>query len=183
VTVSEQRRQAGGVALGILLFSALWLYLNWGAQGLVTRAPQRVSDVPRYGDELRGIEELNLPEPAEPTPVYSGGGYYLRWSPNRSRLALTMNDGDHYRTIHVWDARKRQLKSVVSIRDLDPGSGRDYRYVWSRNSKALLIYGGGELATDQPYGRFRVGKLCMVYVAGRDELSWISPCHGTKWGG
>jgi hypothetical protein len=173
--------QAGGL-VALLIGVSL---LHWGCdytilgEGAVKRSPQEVTDLPPYGDELRA-QELNPPEPKGPSPAYSGSGHYQRWSPDQSLLAVTTDARGYYRTVNVWNDRERRLTPVISIEDADHESGRAYRYAWSQDSKALLIYGHGVLPADEQ-STARSLKLCLVYVIGRDELYSLDPCNKTQW--
>src|SRR5688500_81148 len=88
--------------------------------GIVERLPERVSDVPGYGEDLRR-QKLNPPEPAQPPPKYSGPGKYLRWSPDGTWVATTTGAAGFYRTVNVWNERERRLTPLISIEDSDPG--------------------------------------------------------------
>jgi hypothetical protein len=148
---------------------------------VVARRPAEVPDMPGYGDELRALE-LNPPMPPEPRP-YTGSGSYPRWSPDGTVAAVTTEARGNAQTVNIWDARTEHLRPLISIAEFDPGSGRAYRYAWSRDGKALLIYGHGRLADgDQsetvPDDRMR---LCLVYELQRDTLYRISPCQRVKW--
>jgi hypothetical protein len=148
-------------------------------EGIVTRAPIEVLDVPGYGDELRSME-LNPPEPAS-AREYTGPGYYVRWAPSGRIAAVSTDARGYYRTVSVWDDLQRRRSAVVSVEDGDPGSGRAYRYAWSRDGKALLIYGHGRLADGSEVVPDERTRLCLVYMVAEDRLSRIFPCRGTKW--
>jgi hypothetical protein len=160
--------------------------LSWGCnyrvlgEDVVKRSPRQVEDIPPYADELRA-QELNPPEPRGAMPKYSGAGGYLRWSPDQSLLAVTTDAAGYYRTVNVWSERSRRLTPVVSIKDSDPESGRAYRYAWSQDSAALLVYGSGGLATAEDSSPRELPKLCLVYQVERDELFLIDPCTRTRW--
>jgi hypothetical protein len=148
---------------------------------MVARKPTEVPDVPGYGDELRALD-LNPPTSPEPLPQTASGSY-PRWSPDGSFAAVTTEARGNAQTINIWDARTRQARPLISVEEFDPASGRAYRYAWSRDGKALLIYGNGRLNDgDQsetvPDERMR---LCLVYEVQRDTLYRIFPCKGVKW--
>jgi len=180
------------------------LVSSWARYGVVKRSPHLAEDLPTYGEELRNIppyddtiSSAQLQEVNQPAfPPYSGPGYYLRWSANRSFLAVTtdwderehlllppprpgsplrsllqlVTDSDFYHTINVWDERDRHLTPVTSVREADPGSGCSHRYAWSQDSEALLIY--GKESSDNS-----VSELCLVYLTRRDELYRLARCR------
>ena len=147
-------------------------------EGIVTRVPVEVADVPEYGDELRSMQ-LNPPEP--PGRQYSGPGYYVRWAPNGKVAAITTDSRGYYRTISIWDEERRARSPVISVEDGDPESGRAYRYAWSRDSAALLVYGHGRLADGSRSVPDERTRICLVYKVAEDSLHRIFPCKGTKW--
>jgi len=167
-------------AVVLIAASAFAYWRFFCCYGIVNRAPKKVADLPPYGDEIKR-QELNPPAPAAPTPTYTGQGGYLRWAPDKSRAAVTTNVAGYYRTISVWDEHARRLTPVISIEDADPGSGRAYRYTWSEDSKALLIYGHGSLPWGENGAAVWVSKICFVYLPHEDQLYFIDPCKGTKW--
>jgi hypothetical protein len=67
---------------------------------------------------------------------------------------------------------RRPLVRVVSIEEADPHSGIAHRYVWSKDSKALLIYGWGRLPDDYD----QIVKLCLVYLPEGDALHRLTAC-------
>jgi hypothetical protein len=60
----------------------------------------------------------------------------------------------------------------LSIKEADPHSGIAHRYAWSRDSRALLIYGSSRLPED--YETIRT--LCIVYLPKRNELYRLRNC-------
>jgi hypothetical protein len=159
------------------------LLLTWHCglpRDIVRRQPRRVHDIRPYGEELRS-QELNPPEPQGPVPPYSVPGHYLRWTADHSWAATTADAGGYFRTISVWSGRDKRLTQVISIKDADPESGRAYRYAWSRDSKALLIYGSGSLPTEDGSGTVFLDKICLVYLPDDGELYRLESCERTQW--
>ena len=142
---------------------------------VVVREPDIVADVPIYGDELRA-QELNPPEQASPYK-YEGPGHYVRWAPDGAFAAVTTRSRGYFRTVTIWNAQQEQRNPLISIEDIDPGSGRAYRYAWSADGRALLIYGFGKLAGSKGDG----DRVCLVFVPKEDELYRIDPCTGVRW--
>jgi hypothetical protein len=165
----------GSAALLLLLAGGGFLYWRFVCcYGVVQRQPRVVEDLSPYGDELRSLGDdspTNVQEYRPGTPTYSGPGWYPRWSPDRSLLAVTTNGAGFYHTVNFWDERSHRLTPVVSIKEADPGSGVAHRYAWSQDSQALLIYGRGSLVSGES-----LPKLCLVYLPRRDELSALTKC-------
>jgi hypothetical protein len=103
---------------------------------------------------------------SDPTP----GSYYVP-SPNGRYLALSREAAWSYHTIHVWDEREHLLRSVVSVQEMDPGSGSAHDYRWSPDSRALLISGAGTLPFQKPEA-----ELAYVYVVEEDALYRVPAC-------
>jgi hypothetical protein len=152
--------------------------MSFSCRHTVQRKPVEVADVPLYGDELRK-QELNPPGSAE--TMLGGKGYYVRWSPRRDLAAVTTDASGYYRTVNIWDARAQHLSPLISIEDGDPGSGRAYRYAWSSDGKALLVYGHGRLVDGTNNETDERTRVCLVYLAAEDSLYRIFPCKGTRW--
>ena len=172
------------VAAGTLYAAHAWAYLD-----VIRRKSRLVPDLPPYGDELRNLP----PDGDSPSTIaagargYSGPGWYARPSPDLSRVAVTTSwggflgevilglfmDRPFIHTVGVWDSAAQRLKHVVSIKEADPGSGIAHRYAWSKDSKALLIYGSGRLPEDFDV---LVGDLCLVYLAPSDAFFRLANC-------
>ena len=61
-------------------------------------------------------------------------------------------------TIHVWELETGRRAAVLSLWEIDPGSGRSFSYAWTRDSRALLIHGltsGFGRSAAPPRGNFR----------------------------
>jgi hypothetical protein len=92
-------------------------------------------------------------------------------SPDSRYLAFTREAARAYHTIYVWNEQDRLLRSVVSVQEGDPGSGRSHDYRWSRDSKALLISGWGALPLQDSESH-----LAYVYVLAEDVLYKVPAC-------
>jgi hypothetical protein len=77
-------------------------------------------------------------------------------------------------SVGVWHESAKRFVRVVSIKEADPHSGIAHRYVWSKDSKALLIHGSGRLPDDYE----RIVNLCMVYLPEADALFRLTRCPG-----
>ena len=74
---------------------------------------------------------------------YVGPGHSLVASPNRRRAVFLRSGalGSGFYSLHVWNLENDRIETVVSLAEVDPGSGRSFDYRWSADSKALLITG------------------------------------------
>ena len=156
--------------------------------GLVSRRPQVVDDLPPYGDELRALPPYD-DQPSDRThsgQPYGGPGWYPPPSPDGAYVAATESwggfvgegivgfvmDRPFIHSVGVWNTRSGVFVRVLSIKEADPHSGIAHRYAWSKDSKALLIYGSGRLADDYE----RVMNLCVVYLPHTDKLYRLATC-------
>lgn len=167
---------AAGAVLLVVTASgfAYWRFVC--CYGVAERAPQLVDDLPPYGEELRALPPYgDSPSKSQEyrpgTPAYAGEGYYVRWSLDRSVAAVTTDAANSYHTVKLWDEARHILTPVITIKEADPGSGIAHRYVWSGDSKALLIYGEGALRHEASSRR-----LCLVYLPARDVLYGLRRC-------
>ncbi len=162
----------------------VWLYAD-----VVRRHSRVVDDLVPYGDELRRLPPYDDSPSIADARQYSGPGWYPRRSPNGTRVAVTTSwsgllgavgdlllglvvDRPHIHTVNVWDETTESLVPVVSIKEADPHSGIAHRYAWSKDSKALLIHGGGRLPEDYD----EVLELCVVYLPETDALYRLTNC-------
>ena len=157
--------------------------------GLVARSPQVVADLPPYGNELRAIPRYgDSPSEVGLGQRYDGPGWYPRRSPDGAYVAATESwggflgeavlglliDRPFIHTIGVWDEQTDRFLRVLSIKEADPHSGIAHRYAWSKDSKALLIYGSGRLPDDYE----QILSLCVVYLPATDALYRLTECPG-----
>jgi len=75
---------------------------------------------------------------------------------------------DAYHEITLSRPGGQEPLSVLVIQECDPGSGRAHAYEWSRDSKAIFIYGCGK-----PAGHPHSQQLALVYVVERRTLYTI----------
>jgi hypothetical protein len=95
----------------------------------------------------------------------------LSWAPQGRYLALTRDAARDYHTIVVWNEEKRTLNAVISVQEVDPGSGSSHDYRWSADGKALLIYGAGSLPLHS-----EAIELSYAYLPDVDALYSLPPC-------
>ena len=91
-------------------------------------------------------------------------------SPDGRFVAVDTHAARSYHTICVWDRWTERITPVLSIQEIDPGSGTSHFLAWSVDSRALLISGRGQLPFRTP------GKLCFVYLPERAVLQEVSSC-------
>jgi len=96
-------------------------------------------------------------------------------------LAVTTDAGRYFRTVSVWDERAKRLMPVISIEDADPESGRAFRYAWSQDSKALLIFGWGAPLDAEVTKVVQRRRVCFVFKPENEAFLEISPCERTRW--
>ncbi len=157
----------------------------WAESSLARREGTEVNDLAPYGDELRALDRYgNSPGPGDFVEPNVPGGYQ-RLSPDGRYIAVTQSfapdgafllglvwDRPHIHTVNVWDRAVAKLTPVISIKEADPASGIAYRYTWSRDSRALLLYGSGRLPDDYD----KVISLCLVYLPRTDQLMRLRKC-------
>ena len=129
-------RRDGKPALLIERWHAWWPYSK--SYGRFVRSLTR--------PELRaehGIYRLDI-ERGTARFLFPGDGLVL--SPDRRAAAYVSSQqggltGGGFHTIYVWDLETDERKAVMSLWEVDPGSGISFRYAWTRDSRALLIAG------------------------------------------
>src|SRR5262245_17374302 len=131
-----------GAAVLVLVACAIAYVVAW--RGIVVRRARALGD-PRYGSELCRVR--SQPEPREPQRSWGdpAPGRHYRGHPQGRYLALTRDAARAYHTIFVWDEQQRSLRAVLSVQEMDPGSGMSHDYRWSEDGTALLIYGKGSV--------------------------------------
>lgn len=74
---------------------------------------------------------------------YFGPGHSLTVAPDHRKAALLRSGAlsAGYYSVHVWDVVSGELTTVLSLRDVDEGSGRSFELRWSADSQALRIAG------------------------------------------
>ena len=103
-------------------------------------------------------------------PRYLFPGEALELSPDRRAMAYVTSENDHagYHTIAVWRVDADAPEPVLSLWEMDPGSGRSFGYGWSLDSRALRIDGA-----TQGFARFGAGRyrtLRLVYLVESRRL-------------
>jgi hypothetical protein len=119
--------------------------------------------------ELRPEYALYSIDPESGAIQFLFPGQSVALSPDR-RFAAYMsseNNSSGFDTIRVLNMDSNESKPVLSLREIDPGSGTSFQYQWMKNSRELLISGGtqGFSRSARGYGDFRI-----IYLIGRDVL-------------
>ena len=86
-------------------------------------------------------------------------------------LAFNISAARAFHTVCVWDSWTEEVTPVVSIQEMDPGSGKSHGFAWSSGPRALLIFGSGRLPFRKP------GDLCLVYLPTSNALQTLSSCR------
>lgn len=94
-----------------------------------------------------------------------------------TRLVLfhTDNRSACVTTLHLLDAVTGKVVPFVTIHDMDHCSGTAFSDGWSADSRAVLIRGGGEVASGRPRGR-GFSRLCLAYLVAEERLVDLAPC-------
>jgi hypothetical protein len=136
--------------------AALWAVFHFGWRGIVLRTPKPDPAAEEYAADLARTRGK-----AGPGLAVSADGRFLAFDTRAARS---------YHTVNVWDRWTEEVTPVVSVQEMDPGSGSSHAFTWSADSRALLISGAGGLPFRHP------GKLCLVYVPGHHALHEVRPC-------
>jgi len=105
--------------------------------------------------ELRPEFSIYIYDPSSKVTTYAGPGHSLVVSPDRSRGVVLRSGalGAGYYSVHVWEFDSNQMQTVLSLREIDEGSGRSFGHRWSLDSRAVEIKGatgGFERRKPQP---------------------------------
>jgi hypothetical protein len=141
------------VAAGV---AVLWAAFHFTWRGIILRTPKADPTAERYTADLARTRGK-----AGPGLAVSADGRFLAFDTRAARS---------YHTINVWDRWTEEVTPVVSVQEMDPGSGSSHGFTWSADSRALLISGSGGLPFRQP------GKLCFVYLPAHRTLHEVRPC-------
>jgi hypothetical protein len=68
-------------------------------------------------------------------------GYKCKVAPDHLKVAFWRTDSDWFHSLHIWDVTTGRIENVISLWELDPGSGTSWDWGWSEDSKALRIQG------------------------------------------
>jgi hypothetical protein len=105
--------------------------------------------------ELRPESAFYIYDVSSKATSYAGPGHFLEVSPDRRRGVMLRSGalGAGYYSVHVWEFQSNQVQTILSLREVDEGSGRSFTYRWSLDSRAVEIKGatgGFERRKPQP---------------------------------
>ncbi len=141
----------------------LVVYQRWRSWAVPAAAKIRRYLRSHLDATLRPEFTLHTYEPDTGEETYVGPGHTLIAAPNRRRAAFLRSGalGVGFYSVHVWTLENGRIETVVSLAEVDPGSGRSFDYLWSADSEALLITGSaGGFARRKPDPR----QLRMIYL-------------------
>jgi hypothetical protein len=160
------------VCAAALITAALWCLSSCHSRKAPLPLDQQVTQ--RYGAEL--CERVDLYAPGQNDPPPSGSprsATYFHRSPDAQHYVYSQQSviGSDWR-IFVRGKDGAPVH-VVTLEESDPGSGISHRYMWSRDSRALLIGGAGGVRGFEvpPY------YLALVYIVNERKLYRVSACR------
>jgi len=124
----------------------------------------------RYSEEfaasLKVTTHWSTGEPLNEPFFYLPSAPELLVSPDGA-LSLTQryNLEDGYSTLTLLRRGSQRAETVLVIQEADQGSGTSHAYQWSRDSKAVFIYGSG-----RPAGQSFLRNAALVYLVDQKVL-------------
>jgi hypothetical protein len=96
-----------------------------------------------FDSQLRPEFSLYIYDPSSKVTHYAGPGHVLEVSPDRRHAVMLRSGalGAGYYSVHVWEFASNQVQTVLSLREIDEGSGRSFGHRWSLDSRAVEIKG------------------------------------------
>ena len=117
-----------------------------------------VADLPRRTDD----SALTYLAATPPDSMHFSGGTVV--SPTARLSARIDSTGESESRVVLLRAGEDRAQPIVTIGEADPGSGISYRYAWTADGAALLIWGSGTLSGQPPR------ELCLVYRVKEGDL-------------
>ena len=126
-----------------------------------------------FDHTLRPERALYLYDIETRTLSYFGPGHDLVVAPDRRRGAFLRSGATSsgFYSLHVWDFASTEIETVLSLRESDPGSGRSFDYVWSKDSHALRLMGPSAGFTRRNPERLDLNHLHIVGTPGLFQLN------------
>jgi hypothetical protein len=125
--------------------------------------PEVTKYAQEFADSLSISTPTNRGEPLSPPFIYLQGGDatspHGRFTLRQRRLR---ND---YHEITLSSEQGAVAETVLILQEGDPGSGTSHDWQWSRDSKAVFIYGRGT-----PAGHVHTNNLALIYVVEQRTL-------------
>lgn len=70
-----------------------------------------------------------------------GPGHNILLSPDRQKMVFLRSERSGYHSVHLLDVGSGQIRPILSLWEVDPGSGTSFVYLWSNDSKAVFFVG------------------------------------------
>jgi hypothetical protein len=91
----------------------------------------------------------------------AGGGCTV--SPDHTKVAFWRTDGSGFHSLHLWDANTGTIQDIISMWEVDPGSGTSWHLKWSADSNALGLKGAcGGFSRHRDRGRKDLNLIYLV---------------------
>ena len=121
--------------------------------------------------ELRpGQSIYMLPADGSGEPEWLWPGHDLVVSADHRRVAFLRSGalGSGYYSLHLWDVAEGEVRTVLSLHEADPGSGRSFDFRFSVDGEAIEIKGatGGF----ERRGPFETKAIRLIYWIDKDAL-------------
>jgi hypothetical protein len=154
----------------LALAAAVIIYHRPYFRGAKILSAETHPEVTRYAQEFADALSVsmhwNTGEPlSEPYFYLRGGG---ATSPDGRFTLRQRKLRNYYYEITVASDRAPP-ETVLVLQEGDPGSGTSHDWQWSRDSKAVFIYGSGT-----PAGRAYANNLALIYIVGQRSLYAIN---------
>ncbi|MDA1315016.1 MAG: hypothetical protein O2968_16925 [Acidobacteria bacterium] len=96
-----------------------------------------------FDETLRPERSLYLCDLETRAFTYFSPGHTFVVSPDATRGAFLRSGATSsgFYSLHIWDFTSGEIKTVLSLHESDPGSGRSFDYRWSADSRALHLSG------------------------------------------
>jgi hypothetical protein len=114
----------------------------------------------KYAQEFAAALTIRANDPSE--IQFEGGS---ATSPDGRLKLQTRTLRNYYHEIMISSGLATAPVTVLILQEADPGSGTSHDWRWSRDSKAVFIYGSGELA-----GRAWSSEFMIIYLVDRRAL-------------
>jgi hypothetical protein len=91
----------------------------------------------------------------------SGG--WCQVAPDHTKVAFWRTDGSGFHSLHLWDANTGTIQDIISMWEVDPGSGTSWHLKWSADSNALGLKGAyGGFSRHRDRGRKDLNLIYLV---------------------
>jgi hypothetical protein len=121
---------------------------------------------------LRPSSGLYLLDPRTDVARFLCAGAVPTPSPDRASVAFLRSSGRGLHSLHVWTASEPEARTVVSLWEADPGSGRSFHWRWSDDSAVLFVQGRARGYAASPSRTARAVDL--LYELREDRLAELA---------